>query len=198
MSTENIAVAMMRPTLDDLPQFELPAPYQLRWYQPGDEAAWVAIHVAADRFHTFTPATFQKEFSDDQTLLPTRQAYLCQADGSPIGTATAWFKADDDGSDWGLIHWVAIHPEMQGRGLAKPLLAVVCHHLQALGYQRAYLSTSTARLPAINLYLAFGFVPILRGDRAETLYAWQQVHKTLDHPALAHFLTAEDAKDEAS
>ncbi len=192
MSTENIAVAMVRPTLEDLPHFALPAPYQLRWYQPGDEAAWVAIHVAADRFHTFTPATFQAEFGNDLALLTDRQVYLCQADGQPIGTATAWFKADDDGPNWGLIHWVAIHTEMQGRGLAKPLLAFVCHRLQYLGYQRAYLSTSTARLPAINLYLAFGFIPIMRGDHARTLYAWQQVHKVLDHPALAYFLDAEE------
>ncbi len=195
MSTENISVAMVRPTLDELPQFELPAPYQLRWYQPGDEAAWVAIHVAADRFHTFTPATFLAEFGSDSALLAERQAYVCQADGQPIGTATAWFKAGIDGQDWGLIHWVAIHPERQGHGLAKPLLAFVCHRLQHLGYQRAYLSTSTVRLPAINLYLAFGFVPIMQSDRAKTLYAWQQVHKTLDHPALARFLSEEGAED---
>lgn len=192
MSTENISVAMVRPTLDGLPHFALPAPYQLRWYQPGDEAAWVAIHVAADRFHTFTPATFRAEFDSDSALLTERQAYVCQADGQPIGTATAWFKADDDGPDWGLIHWVAIHPALQGRGLAKPLLAFVCQRLQALGYQKACLSTSTARLPAINLYLAFGFVPLIRGDRAKNLYAWQQVYKALDHPVLAHFLDAEE------
>jgi len=182
---------MVRPTLDALPHFALPAPYQLRWYQPGDEAAWVAIHVAADRFHTFTPATFHAEFSDGAALLATRQAYLCQEDGQPIGTATAWVKAGSDGQEWGLVHWVAIHPQAQGQGLAKPLLAFICQRLQHLGHQRAYLNTSTARLAAINLYLRFGFVPMIRDDRATSLEAWQHVQQTLDHPLLARFLAEE-------
>ncbi|MBX3014336.1 MAG: GNAT family N-acetyltransferase [Caldilineaceae bacterium] len=183
-------MSMVRPTLTNLPSFSLPAPYSLRWYQPGDEAAWVAIHVAADPFHTFTAATFAQEFAADRALLPTRQAYLCDSTGAPVGTTSAWFYTDEEGDAYGLVHWVALHPDHQGRGLAKPLLALVCHQLQELGHARAYLNTSTARLPAIRLYLQFGFVPQMRRDRAATRQAWQEVQTQLAHPAIDDFLAA--------
>lgn len=188
MSIENINVSMVRPTLDDLPQFALPAPYSLRWYQPGDERHWVDIHVAADPYHTFTAETFVREFGEDQAELPTRQAYLCDAMGTPVGTTTAWFYTDEEDEDYGLIHWVALQPALHGQGLSKPLLAAVCQRLQELGHTRAYLNTSTARIPAIGLYLRFGFVPKLRRDRATTIRAWQQVREHLAHPALDAFL----------
>ena len=65
MSNENISVSMIRATLNGLPHFAVPAPYTLRWYELGDEQAWVAIHVAADAYHTFTMATFEQEFGAD-------------------------------------------------------------------------------------------------------------------------------------
>lgn len=190
MSIENINVSMVRPTLDDLPQFDLPTPYSLRWYQPGDEHYWVAIHAAADHYHTFTDEFFVKEFGADRDLLPTRQAYLCDGTGTPVGTTTAWFYTDEEDEDYGLIHWVAIQESSQGKGLAKPLLGLVCQRLQELGHTRAYLNTSTGRIPAIGLYLKFGFIPKMRRDRATTLRAWQLVRTQLAHPAIDAFLAA--------
>lgn len=198
MSIENISVAMIRPTLENLPTFAVPVGYHLRWYQPDDEEAWVAIHVAADPYHQFSRAIFAQEFSTDQALLAERQAYLCPvredgSEGAPVGTAAAWFGVEEARRSEGLIHWVAIHPAHQGKGLAKPLLATVCHRLRALGHQRANLNTSTARIPAISLYLAFGFVPTARTDLATTRRAWQLVREQIEHPALDHFLATLEA-----
>jgi GNAT superfamily N-acetyltransferase len=187
MTTENLSISMIRPTLENLPSFALPAPYTLRWYQPGDEKAWVAIHIAADPYLTFTDEIFISEFEANRALLPTRQAYLCDGTGTPVGTTSAWFYTDEEGEAYGLVHWVAIHPAHQGRGLAKPLLALVCRRLQELGHPRAYLNTSTGRIPAVNLYLQFGFVPKMRQDRENTLRAWRQARERLDHPALDEF-----------
>lgn len=188
MSSENISVSMTRATLNALPQVALPAPYTLRWYELGDEQAWVDIHVAADAYNTFTMATFEQEFGADRTLLSTRQAYLCDDAGKPIGTTSAWFYDDEEGDPYGLVHWVAIHPTAQGKGLSKPLLGLVCERLRALGHTRGYLNTSTGRIPAISLYLQFGFVPQMRRDRETTLRAWRQVSERLNHPAVAEFL----------
>lgn len=188
MSSENISVSMTRATLNALPQVVLPAPYTLRWYELGDEQAWVDIHVAADAYNTFTMATFEQEFGADRTLLSTRQAYLCDDAGKPIGTTSAWFYDDEEGDPYGLVHWVAIHPTAQGKGLSKPLLGLVCERLRALGHTRGYLNTSTGRIPAISLYLQFGFVPQMRRDRETTLRAWRQVSERLTHPAVAEFL----------
>ena len=82
--TEVIGVSMIRETLDDLPLFDLPAPYTLRWYQPGDELYWVDIHKAADPAHAYSLEMFAREFEVDRALLPMRQAYLCSGDGKPV------------------------------------------------------------------------------------------------------------------
>ena len=63
------------------------------------------------------------------------------------GTTTAWYNEDYRGLPFGRVHWVAIVPEMQGRGLAKPIMSAVCHRLRELGHGRAYLTTTTVRIP---------------------------------------------------
>jgi GNAT superfamily N-acetyltransferase len=189
-STEAIAVGMIRETLDNLPHFDLPAPYSLRWYQPGDEVAWVEIHQAADPTHTYDLAKFAREFTEaDLPLLPMRQAYLCDGEGKAIGTTTAWFYEIEQ-KPIGLVHWVAIHPQHQGKGLANPLLALICQRLRMLGHTQGYLNTSTARIPAIGLYLKFGFVPHSRGDITKARLAWSLVRQSLPHPAIDAFLTS--------
>jgi GNAT superfamily N-acetyltransferase len=169
---ENLRVEMIRESLEDLPQFPVPAPCTLRWYRPGDEAAWLRIHLEADAHNTFTPRTFEEQFGRDPRVLAERQCYLCDAEGEAIGTTTAWFH-DYRGRPFGRVHWVAIVPAMQGRGLANPLLTAVCNRLRALGHERAYLSSATVRVPALNLYLKFGFLPVVRTE--EDLRAWSLV-----------------------
>jgi len=78
---------------------------------------------------------------------------------------------------YGLVHWVAIVPEEQGKGLANPLMMAVCNRLKELGYNRAYLNTSTARLPAVSLYLNFGFMPEINNDRDKQV--WEHVFTIL-------------------
>ena len=182
MSNENYAVHMVRESLNDLPEFSLPAPYSIRWYRPGDKEHWLAIHLEAEKFFKVWPALFEREFGRDEAVLAQRQAYLCDGTGTPIGTASAWFNPDYEGQPYGQIHWVAIVPDHQGRGLAKPLMSVICRRMRDLGHDRAYLGTSTGRIEAVGLYLKFGFVPKIRSDK-DILY-WQAVANELDHPAL--------------
>ena len=52
-------------------------------------------------------------------------------------------------------------------------MTVVCNRLRELGHDRAYLVTSTARLPAIKLYLDFGFEPEIHD--AEQQRVWSPV-----------------------
>jgi ribosomal protein S18 acetylase RimI-like enzyme len=91
--------------------------------------------------------------------LAARQKYLLGPGGEPIGTATAWFDAPQSGEEIGVgrVHWVAIVPEFQGRGLAKPLLDSVLQMLRVCGHTRAVLLTDTRRPAAIALYEKFGF-----------------------------------------
>lgn len=160
---ENISIHMVRSHLENLPPCNFPKPYAIRTYQPGDERAWKDIHLRADRYNTFTDETFGKQFGADTRLLEENQFYLINAEEQPVGTATAWCVArGEPAREEGLVHWVALIPEEQGKGLSKPLLAAVCHRLKVRGYTRAYLSTSSARIAAVGLYLSFGFQPDIR------------------------------------
>lgn len=172
---------MVRADLEDIPTFELPAGYTLRRYEPGDEEAWVEIERQADRYNVITPDLFRREFGGDVEALRLRQYYLCDAAGAAVGTTTAWYGDESRGRDWGRVHWVAIVPPMQGRGLSKPLLAAACNRLRALGHERAYLSTETPRVPAICLYLKFGFLPEIGGS--EDARAWRLARDRLPEGA---------------
>ncbi len=169
---------MIRPDLEGVPQFDLPEPFRLRLYRPGDEQHWYRTHLRSDPVNTYTPETFVRQFGTDAAELARRQYYLCDGPSDPIGTATAWF--DKDGV--GRVHWVLIVPEYQGRGLAKPMLSTVCNRLRELGHVRVRLGTDTRRLPAVSLYLKFGFVPRIESD--EDRAAWRAVAARLPGPPL--------------
>lgn len=151
-------VHMARHNLDNWPSLALPDGFSIRAYESGDAAHWRAIHERADSFNSFDDTTFAAWFGDDkavlhEAVLRVRQKYLLAPDGEVIGTATAWF----DNPEVGRVHWVAIVPEYQGRGLARPLLGEVGQTLQELGHTRAVLSTSLQRPVAIALYRKLGF-----------------------------------------
>lgn len=56
----------------------------------------------------------------------------------------------------GRIHWLAIDPDSQGSGLAKPLLHSALIQLKS-EFAQAYLHTSAKNEKAIALYLDAGF-----------------------------------------
>ena len=169
--TTSSPVQMTCAALSPGPSSVLPTGCRIRDYEPGDEAAWVAIHRLADFYNPASLDLFEKQFGSARDELPRRQLYLLDAAGTPIGTATAWFGALAAGVIIGRMHWVAIVPAEQGHGLARPLLSAVCRRLLELGHRQAYLTTSTARLPAINLYFAYGFLPDLDPPGARAAWA---------------------------
>lgn len=137
---------MGRAPWDKVLELALPTGFALRWCQPGDEKHWRQIHLAEDRYNEIRSDLFQRQFGADEALLRERQCYLVTARGQVIGTGTAWYDNFEGARFW-RAHWMAIVPEFQGRGLAKPLLRAICRRLRELGHDRAYLSTSSARLP---------------------------------------------------
>lgn len=156
---DNLAVAMAHTDLTKVPACSLPDGYAIRSYRPGDEGAWVAIHEEADLWNEVDLKRFKEIFSEHPVSLEERQLYLLNAHQEPIGTATAWMR-ERKGRMRGLVHWVAIRPDYQGKGLAKPLLSETCALLVRLGHTDAFLKSSTARIAAINLYWKFGFRPL--------------------------------------
>ena len=180
---ENLVVYMIRRRLADIPQHPMPAGYFTKLYRPGDETAWVSINRAADKFNDISLVMFGKQFNDDVESLKSRCFFLCEEGGREIGTASAWYDLNYHGRDFGRVHWVAILPEYQRKGLAKPMMTVVMNRMAEI-HDRAYLTTGTARIPAVKVYLDFGFVPdIWHEDDARR---WAIVGTRLDHPVLCN------------
>lgn len=180
----NVSLTMTRPNLAGVPDYPAPAGHAIRPYGPGDEQAWFRIQSAADRYNRITPDSMREEFGDDPYVLARRLFFLCEPGGTAIGTAAAWFGDERHGQDMGRVHWVAIDPEHQGRGLSKPLLSKVCNTLTEMGHDEAYLVTSSGRVAAIRLYLHFGFVPAI--DAPAAAAAWAELELILRSPRRAH------------
>ena len=152
-STSENEVIMRRADLKNLPNFDLPDGFTLRAYRNGDDATWWQIHERADPLLAHRSGSHREFFGDDFAALQARQLFLVSPANEAIGTASAWW--DDD--EIGRVHWVAIVPEFQERGLAKPLIARVLQLLREHGHSRAILTTSLQRPRAIALYRSFGF-----------------------------------------
>lgn len=67
--------------------------------------------------------------------------FCCNKDNLPVGTATAWFT-EKYGFEQGMLSWVVISKEYQGRGLCRPLVGLAVQKLTS-EYGSAYLHTQT-------------------------------------------------------
>lgn len=177
-----VSVHMIRQDMASIPQYPLPAGYRLRLWRPGDRKTWLRIEQAVEPAGVITAKLFHGEFGDDLPAMAKRCYFLLAPDGEEVGTITAWYLRRYLGRAWGRIHYVAIVPAHQGRGLSRCILSVAMERLRSLGHRRAMLVTQTHRIRAIRTYLRFGFVPdMTRGDAA---WAWGLVRQQIDHPAL--------------
>lgn len=174
-------ICMVRVGLRDTPDYPLPEGYRIRKARAGDDNVWIALHEVADIYQKVTETTFHEEFGYDWPGFLDRGFFLDDPQGQTIGTATAWYDDEFGGGGFGRVHWVAIVPEFQGKGLAKPLIGKVLNRLHQ-DHSAAFLTTSTARIPAINLYLQFGFVPLIGYSSSEQ--DWEKVRSFVFHPAL--------------
>jgi RimJ/RimL family protein N-acetyltransferase len=157
MEAEVPSLTMVRVSREPFPVYPLQAGFRFRWYETGWEEPWRDIQHRSDKLTNITGETFWKYFGAAPEELPRRQCFLIEPSGAPIGTATAWFDNHYRGQQWGRLHWVAIVPEWQGKGLAKPLLSKVCEAMRELHPERSFLRTAPQRLAAIHLYLKFGY-----------------------------------------
>ena len=192
----NVEIHMLRPHLNDLPAVAPPPGFSLR-QGAGHKEDWVDIQKAAEPFLTISAdgpqeGSYAHEFEPGAGNLPEgvtlesalkHQFFLVEdASGTAVGTATAWrskhhreysamlsSRVDDsvELSSDGLVHWVAIRPEWQGKGLSKVLLAAVMRCFPGMGCSTCTLGTSSGRAQAIPLYLRFGFQPLVftEGER---------------------------------
>jgi len=186
---QDIPVRMFRPHMCDIPTFDVPAGFRFRPFGRGDADLWVDVQAAANaQFMKITAETFRSEFGGQEHLLPERSWFVVAPDRCDVGSITAWWIDSPDGSKGpvgthGLIHWVAVLPEHQGKGIGKAMMTQAMRWL-VRHYSTALLNTSSGRTGAIKVYLDFGFVP--DPTRPDSAAGWDYVRRTLPHAALGN------------
>jgi ribosomal protein S18 acetylase RimI-like enzyme len=163
-------VMLAREHLKDFPVYRLADRLSFRLYKPGDANTWVRIHLEAEPYHKVDISLFENEFGLDHGILSRRQFYVCTAEGHEVGTATAWFNNDLMAENYGRIHWVAVSPDYQGKGIAKALTSRLCERFIELGHTKALVTTENFRLNAIHIYRKFGFEPVYRTPKEEAFW----------------------------
>jgi len=164
----------------------LPEGFYFRYFKEGDQAAWAHIESNAGEFKDEAAAMqrFEDEFGKYIEDLKERCIFLCHEEAGPIGTAMAWYNLDFNGEEYGRLHWVGIHPDFQGRKLARPLVAKAVERLKEF-HDKAYLTTQTTSWKAIKIYLDFGFTPLITTSNCTE--AWKLLAEKLNHPLLKDY-----------
>ncbi|MBX3001876.1 MAG: GNAT family N-acetyltransferase [Caldilineaceae bacterium] len=181
----NVDVHMICDPIGAFPARVLPPGYRFRAYRPGDEITWTAIQRAAEPFFAIEETLFRQEYGDDDGILSERMVFVESADGTPVGTITAWWKDDWQGrGEWGQIHWVAVHPHHQRQGISGAMMTEAMQLMQRW-HKRAMLGTATGRVWAIKVYLDFGFRPDPKELGDPTILAgWRAVDAQIHHAGL--------------
>ena len=174
-SMPDIHLEMRLPRLSQVPPAPLPRGYRLRTYRPGEEEAWARIETAAGEFDDVAAGLrgFAIYFRRDALLLPDRMFFAVDGEDRPVATATAWFSGER-----GMLHWVAVHGDHQGEGLARPVIAAALGRLHDLGYREVGLGTQPPSWVAIRLYLEYGFRPVWKDDPA-VIAGWEAVYRKI-------------------
>ncbi|MBC8140233.1 MAG: GNAT family N-acetyltransferase [Armatimonadetes bacterium] len=164
MPTDNRTLIMTRADLDDLSDAALPTGVSLRPYCAGDKAVWTQIWRDAEPFDAIKDSTFHESLGADEGVLSERVWFAVDdATGEAIGTVTAWSEPKSSESHpaqrgFGRVHWVAVVPTWQGRGIGQAMLRHCLTELRRFGHNETFLVTSAGRTGAVALYQKHGFV----------------------------------------
>ncbi len=146
---------VMRRSLGDLGGEPAVAAYDVRSFQPGDEAELLRVNAAAFAHHP-------EQGSMDAAELAERMAepwfdpedLIVAVEGDRMH-GFHWTKRHSD--TLGEVYVVAIDPDAQGRGLGNALVDVGLKHLRSVGLDEVLLYVESDNTPAVRLYEKLGF-----------------------------------------
>ncbi|MGO3115245.1 GNAT family N-acetyltransferase [Enterococcus pseudoavium] len=156
---------------------QLPPGYRLVFYQPGDEKDWCLIETAVLEFETEQQAAsyFERSFAPYPEELKRRMLFIENPKGEKVATFTAWWTADHSPR----LHWLAVLPTEQRKGLARALAIKVTQLLhEYYPDQDLYLSTQTWSHSAVKLYQQLNY----------------EIFRNQDYQKIQDILTAADKK----
>lgn len=176
-------VVMRRADLEGLPAPRWPLGCGMRPMSLEEAPLWAEIQAEAEPFLTIDERLFHSEFGDAPEPIRERCFFIHDDRMREVGTISAWLTPE--APEQGRIHWVAVRPSAQGRGLARAALAEALW-LMRRWHRSAWLATSTGRVAAIKLYLEAGFLPDVPSQHDRD--AWLDLRDRYPHPLLVKAL----------
>lgn len=168
------AVVMIRENGENVLRNSLPEGYHFAAFTPDDEARWVRLQAAVTHVESLEQGKriFREEFLQAPESVPCeecpgyeavvrRTVQVKDIAGNLVGVGTLWM-GDTFGEEWPRVHWVAVHPDHQGKGLAKCILTRMLELYRELGCGKPiYLTTQTKTYRAVRIYSQMGFKPYM-------------------------------------
>lgn len=142
-----------------IPPANLAKGFRFVHYRQGDEVEWAKIESSVSEFSDEQEALayFSQAFAPFPTQLSMRMLFIENEHGEKVATCTAWWK-NVNGMTVPLLHWLAVKPQFQRKGLAAALVAKITSSLSEAEPEAViYLHTQTWSHQAIQLYKKFGY-----------------------------------------
>lgn len=144
--------------LEEVPAPELPSGYRFATYVPGRCAEWARVETRVGEFPSTEAAVeyFRLVFLADPDRARENVHFVVNPVGVAVATASGWFGYSSHGTRVPILHWVAVDPAEQGRGIGRAVCAQALRCLQERG-QGVWLTTQTWSHVALGLYHSLGF-----------------------------------------
>lgn len=152
-------IIMRRAAGTEIPDWQPPEGYTFAWFTEGDEAHWGEIEysVAEVESPEAGAALYMQRYGGFRGEPARRTLFAVNPAGEKVATATLWWNYTGVRRDpW--LHWVAVRPEEQGRGLGKAVVSFALRKIIEMeGERDIYLPTQTWSYKAVGIYLKAGF-----------------------------------------
>lgn len=162
---------MVRPTLDDIPDFPLPAGLEVRPVLPGHyRAIWDANEEAFRDHWGFAPSTeddYQRWLNDKVIFTPELWKIAWDVETDQVAGQVKGFVNHEENKQFnrqrGWAEFISVGRPWRKRGLARALIALTLHEFKKRGLTESALGVDTQNLSgALRVYEACGFRPVQR------------------------------------
>jgi GNAT superfamily N-acetyltransferase len=198
-SLPHIGVIMEKYDTACYPKVVLPESYIFSEYKRGFKNQWSNLQLSVEQVDTLEEAetAFQIEFLDGKSMdwanktiehsesnkieyslffsqMCDRMVFVLDDKGELVGTGSVWC-GKTFGKELQRLHWIAVSPEHQGKGIAKAIVSKLLTIYNELGYSGyIYLTSQTWSYKALYIYMQFGFKPYF-GEKPQN---WLAVNLT--------------------
>ncbi len=154
---EGLPPPLFERSLDELPTIRLPDGFTVQGVKDLDDGRLrAAVTHGAFRPHDDWNGYWAEyaQFIGSSVYAGERDLFVRSPDGRGASACTIWF---DTVNAVGLFEPVATHPDFQGKGLGKAVMAEGMRRMKAAGMRRAVVGFDPNNAAALALYTSMGF-----------------------------------------